>query len=124
MFVYFCIEAPKQYLEEKKIASIFILFGPLREGTTQDLVYYFIPLLESNRIIVFFFSLSLTKNHIDMAKELAAKAKEAFVDDDFDEAVDLYSKAIDLDPNFAEFFADRAQANVKLENFIGNLFAT
>ncbi|KAG5413758.1 hypothetical protein IGI04_001325 [Brassica rapa subsp. trilocularis] len=53
-----------------------------------------------------------------MAKELAAKAKEAFVDDDFDEAVDLYSKAIDLDPNCAEFFADRAQANVKLENFI------
>ncbi|WZY69341.1 hypothetical protein YC2023_001581 [Brassica napus] len=59
-----------------------------------------------------------------MAKELAAKAKEAFVDDDFDEAVDLYSKAIDLDPNCAEFFADRAQANVKLENLIGNLFAT
>ncbi|CAG7887423.1 unnamed protein product [Brassica rapa] len=53
-----------------------------------------------------------------MAKELAAKAKEAFVDDDFDEAVDLYSKAIDLDPNCAEFFADRAQANVKLENLI------
>uniref|UniRef100_M4DB50 Uncharacterized protein n=1 Tax=Brassica campestris TaxID=3711 RepID=M4DB50_BRACM len=49
-----------------------------------------------------------------MAKELAAKAKEAFVDDDFDGAVDLYSKAIDLDPNCAEFFADRAQANVKL----------
>ncbi|XP_024005653.1 protein SGT1 homolog A isoform X2 [Eutrema salsugineum] len=52
-----------------------------------------------------------------MAQELAAKAKEAFVDDDFDVAVDLYSKAIDLDPNCAEFFADRAQANIKLENF-------
>nr|VDD36878.1 unnamed protein product [Brassica oleracea] len=36
-----------------------------------------------------------------MAKELAAKAKEAFVDDDFDVA-----------------------ANVKLEHFIGNFFAT
>ncbi|CAF1975416.1 unnamed protein product [Brassica oleracea] len=44
-----------------------------------------------------------------MAKELAAKIKEAFVDDDFDVAVDLYSKAIDLDPNCAEFFADRAR---------------
>lgn len=55
-----------------------------------------------------------------MAKELAAKAKEAFVDDDFDVAVDLYSKAIDLDPKCAEFFADRAQANIKLENFTGN----
>ncbi|KAL1222609.1 SGT1-like protein A [Cardamine amara subsp. amara] len=52
-----------------------------------------------------------------MAMELAAKAKEAFVDDDFDDAVDLYSKAIGLDPNCAEFLADRAQAFIKLENF-------
>ncbi|KAF2610476.1 hypothetical protein F2Q70_00009211 [Brassica cretica] len=52
-----------------------------------------------------------------MAKELAEKAKEAFLDDDFDVAVDLYSKAIDLDPSCASFFADRAQANIKLLNF-------
>ncbi|XP_013731008.1 protein SGT1 homolog A isoform X2 [Brassica napus] len=52
-----------------------------------------------------------------MAKELAAQAKEAFVDDDFDVAVDLYSKAIDLDPSCADFFADRAQAYIKLQNF-------
>ncbi|KAJ4876267.1 Protein SGT1-like protein B [Raphanus sativus] len=52
-----------------------------------------------------------------MAKELAEKAKEAFLDDDFDVAVDLYSKAIDLDPNCAAFFADRAQANIKILNF-------
>ncbi|CAH8360104.1 unnamed protein product [Eruca vesicaria subsp. sativa] len=58
-----------------------------------------------------------------MAKELAAKAKEAFVDDDFDVAVDLYSKAIDLDPNCAEFFADRAQANIKLQNFTAEAVA-
>jgi hypothetical protein len=57
-----------------------------------------------------------------MAKELADKAKEAFVDDDFDVAVDLYSKAIDLDPNCAEFFADRAQAYIKLESFTGSFF--
>lgn len=57
-----------------------------------------------------------------MAKELADKAKEAFVEDDFDVAVDLYSKAIDLDPNCAEFFADRAQAYIKLESFTGNFF--
>ncbi|KAG2330443.1 hypothetical protein Bca52824_001623 [Brassica carinata] len=52
-----------------------------------------------------------------MANELAEKAKEAFLDDDFDVAVDLYSKAIDLDPNCAAFFADRAQANIKIHNF-------
>ncbi|KAL1195422.1 SGT1-like protein B [Cardamine amara subsp. amara] len=52
-----------------------------------------------------------------MANELADKAKEAFLDDDFDVAVDLYTKAIDLDPNCAAFFADRAQANIKADNF-------
>ncbi|XP_010448681.1 PREDICTED: protein SGT1 homolog A isoform X1 [Camelina sativa] len=52
-----------------------------------------------------------------MAKELADKAKEAFIDDEFDVAVDLYSKAIDLDPNCADFFADRAQSYIKLLSF-------
>lgn len=54
-----------------------------------------------------------------MANEFAEKAKEAFLDDDFDVAVDLYTKAIDLDPNCAAFFADRAQANIKTDNFTG-----
>ncbi|CAN6879425.1 unnamed protein product [Brassica oleracea] len=58
-----------------------------------------------------------------MAKELAAQAKEAFVDDDFDVAVDLYSKAIDLDPSCADFFADRAQAYIKLQNFTAEAVA-
>ncbi|CAH8305845.1 unnamed protein product [Eruca vesicaria subsp. sativa] len=58
-----------------------------------------------------------------MAKELAEKAKEAFLDDDFDVAVDLYSKAIDLDPNCAAFFADRALANIKILNFIAEAVA-
>lgn len=52
-----------------------------------------------------------------MAKEVANKAKEAFFDDDFDLAVDLYSQAIDLDPNDANLFADRAQAYIKLNAF-------
>ncbi|CAN6808835.1 unnamed protein product [Brassica oleracea] len=58
-----------------------------------------------------------------MAKELAEKAKEAFLDDDFDVAADLYSKAIDLDPSCASFFADRAQANIKLLNFTAEAVA-
>ncbi|GMP96395.1 hypothetical protein CsSME_00045061 [Camellia sinensis var. sinensis] len=52
-----------------------------------------------------------------MATDLAEKAKEAFVDDDFDLAVDLYTQAINLDPKSADLFADRAQANMKLNNF-------
>ncbi|XP_021764996.1 protein SGT1 homolog B-like [Chenopodium quinoa] len=52
-----------------------------------------------------------------MATDLETKAKEAFIDDHFELAVELYSQAIDLNPNNAELFADRAQANIKLSNF-------
>ncbi|GER49791.1 SGT1 [Striga asiatica] len=49
--------------------------------------------------------------------DLVSKAKEAFIDDHFELAVDLYSQAIALSPSNAELFADRAQANIKLQNF-------
>ncbi|XP_030448888.1 protein SGT1 homolog isoform X1 [Syzygium oleosum] len=52
-----------------------------------------------------------------MASDLEIKAKEAFIDDHFELAVDLYTQAISLSPNNAELFADRAQANLKLCNF-------
>uniref|UniRef100_A0A5B7B960 SGT1 n=1 Tax=Davidia involucrata TaxID=16924 RepID=A0A5B7B960_DAVIN len=52
-----------------------------------------------------------------MATDLAEKAKEAFVDDDFQLAVDLYTQAINLNPKSADLFADRAQANIKLNSF-------
>lgn len=54
-----------------------------------------------------------------MATDLEKKAKEAFVDDDFDLAVDLYTQAIDMDPKNADLYADRAQANIKINNFTG-----
>ncbi|KAG1335113.1 putative Chaperone binding protein [Cocos nucifera] len=52
-----------------------------------------------------------------MATDLEKRAKEAFVDDNFDLAVDLYTQALDMDPNNANLYADRAQANIKLDNF-------
>ncbi|KZV41020.1 hypothetical protein F511_13996 [Dorcoceras hygrometricum] len=52
-----------------------------------------------------------------MASDLEAKAREAFIDDHFELAIDLYSQAISLNPNSAELFAGRAQANIKLRNF-------
>ncbi|OVA02107.1 Tetratricopeptide repeat [Macleaya cordata] len=55
-----------------------------------------------------------------MATDLEKKAKEAFVDDDFELAVDLYTQAINVDPKNANLFADRAQANIKLKNYTGN----
>ena len=54
-----------------------------------------------------------------MANEFAEKAKEAFLDDDFQLAADLYSKAIDLNTSNPDYFADRAQANIKLYQFTG-----
>uniref|UniRef100_A0A2P2LFL9 Protein SGT1 homolog n=1 Tax=Rhizophora mucronata TaxID=61149 RepID=A0A2P2LFL9_RHIMU len=51
-----------------------------------------------------------------MASDLEKKAKEAFIDDHFGLAVDLYTQAIGLNPSNAELFADRAQANIKLNN--------
>lgn len=55
-----------------------------------------------------------------MASDLARSAKEAFVDDDFELAVDLNTRALELDPANADLYSDRAQANIKLNNFTGN----
>jgi hypothetical protein len=53
------------------------------------------------------------------ASDLESKAKAAFVDDDFELAVDLYSQAIDVGPATADLYADRAQAHIKLGSYTG-----
>ncbi|KAF5460621.1 hypothetical protein F2P56_020478 [Juglans regia] len=52
-----------------------------------------------------------------MGTQLAAKAKDAFLDDDFQLAIDLYAQAIAFNPDDADLYADRAQARLKLANF-------
>ncbi|KAK9277180.1 hypothetical protein L1049_006719 [Liquidambar formosana] len=52
-----------------------------------------------------------------MASELQEKAREAFVDDNLELAIDLYTQAINMNPKNAVLFSDRAQANIKLNNF-------
>ncbi|XP_043716686.1 protein SGT1 homolog isoform X2 [Telopea speciosissima] len=52
-----------------------------------------------------------------MAPDIEKRAKEAFVDDNFELAVDLYTQAIEIDPKNADLYADRAQANIKLGNY-------
>ncbi|XP_060203746.1 protein SGT1 homolog [Lycium barbarum] len=52
-----------------------------------------------------------------MASDLETRAKEAFIDDHFELAADLYTQAIAISPNNPELFADRAQANIKLNYF-------
>ncbi|XP_030453871.1 protein SGT1 homolog [Syzygium oleosum] len=47
----------------------------------------------------------------------ADMAKTAFLDDDFESSVDLYSRAIYSSPGSADLYADRAQAHIKLGKF-------
>ncbi|XXG65292.1 hypothetical protein AAC387_Pa05g3033 [Persea americana] len=49
--------------------------------------------------------------------DLEKSAKEAFVDDNFDLAIDLYTQAIEMEPKNAALFADRSQAKIKLCNY-------
>ncbi|KAJ4846409.1 Cochaperone protein [Turnera subulata] len=49
-----------------------------------------------------------------MASDLEKRAREAFIDDYFELAVDLYTQAIAINPNNAELYTDRAQAHIKL----------
>lgn len=53
------------------------------------------------------------------ASDLESKAKEAFFDDDFELAAELYTQAIDAGPATADLYADRAQAHIKLGNYTG-----
>ncbi|KAI4347603.1 hypothetical protein L6164_008404 [Bauhinia variegata] len=52
-----------------------------------------------------------------MASDLEVQANDAFIDENFELAVELLGQAIDLNRNNAELYADRAQANIKLNNF-------
>uniref|UniRef100_A0A7N0U648 Protein SGT1 homolog n=1 Tax=Kalanchoe fedtschenkoi TaxID=63787 RepID=A0A7N0U648_KALFE len=51
------------------------------------------------------------------SSDLESKAKEAFIDDHFELAVSLYSQAIDICPDNADLYIDRAQAYIKLNSF-------
>ncbi|KAL9225364.1 hypothetical protein vseg_001299 [Gypsophila vaccaria] len=44
-------------------------------------------------------------------------AKEAYIDDHFALAVELYSTAIDLNSTQPQLYVERAQSNIKLSNF-------
>ena len=54
-----------------------------------------------------------------MAADLEIKAKEAYID--FKLATELYSQAIEQNPEIAKLFAERTQANIKLNCFTGFL---
>ncbi|KAL4204337.1 hypothetical protein AMTRI_Chr01g109260 [Amborella trichopoda] len=52
-----------------------------------------------------------------MADDVVRKAADAFIDEEFGLAVDLYTKALAMEPKNADLFVKRAKANIKLNNF-------
>lgn len=57
-----------------------------------------------------------------MAEDLEKKGHQAFVDEDFEEAVNLYTEALSLEPQNAAVLSSRAAAHTKLENYTGTGF--
>ncbi|KAF3908731.1 hypothetical protein AA313_de0203036 [Arthrobotrys entomopaga] len=51
------------------------------------------------------------------AAALKDKGNAAFAKKDWNEAIDLYSKAIELDPTVPAYFSNRAQAYIKTEAY-------
>ncbi|MBA0824751.1 hypothetical protein Goarm_021396, partial [Gossypium armourianum] len=72
--------------------------------------------LSSRCFCVFLFFPFFSRFALAMASNLETKAQEAFIDDHFELALDLYSQAIQLNPKNAKLYADRAQASIKLSN--------
>jgi len=53
------------------------------------------------------------------AQALFNEANEVFVDEDYDTALELYSKAIEVAPSCADVYLSRAAVHLKMENYTG-----
>jgi len=60
---------------------------------------------------------SPSQEDVDKAEGLKAQANQFFKDEKYQQAADLYSEAIDLNPNNAVYYANRSIANLRMENF-------
>lgn len=56
----------------------------------------------------------------EMAEDIEKRGHAAFVDEDYEEAVNLYTEALALEPANATVLSSRAAAHTKLENYTGN----
>lgn len=55
-----------------------------------------------------------------MSLDVEAKAHEKFVDEEFEDAVLLYTKAIEINSQKSNLYASRAAALTKLHRYDGN----
>lgn len=61
--------------------------------------------------------MDITEETQQQAELLKAEANEYFKQEKFQQAVDLYSKALELNPNKSVYYANRSISNLRLENF-------
>ena len=59
----------------------------------------------------------ITEDQEKQAEALKTEANEYFKQEKFQQAVDLYTKAIEINPKKAVYHANRSIANLRLENF-------
>lgn len=52
-------------------------------------------------------------------EDLEKRGLDAFVDEDYEGAVNFYTEALSLEADNASVYINRAAAHVKLENFTG-----
>ena len=60
---------------------------------------------------------SVNEEDLSKAEALKVEANQHFKDEEYQQAADLYSAAIELNPNNAVYYANRSIANLRLENF-------
>lgn len=53
------------------------------------------------------------------AEDLEKRGLDAFVDEDYESAVNFYTEALSLEADNASVYINRAAALVKLENYMG-----
>ena len=73
-------------------------------------------LIRSSIRISYTFGLALYNFKMD-AKKCFQKANEEFINENFEKALELYSKAIELDGTNAEYYSIRAQVRINLGNY-------
>ena len=61
--------------------------------------------------------MDITEETQQQAELLKAEANEYFKQEKFQQAVDLYSKALELNPHKSVYYANRSISNLRLENF-------
>ena len=61
--------------------------------------------------------LEITDEQREESEQLKTKANAKFQENHFSEAIDLYTKAIELNPRNHILFANRAFCHIKLENY-------